>query len=88
MSHVIRSLVFLAACFLILPSLAQAEDALVSPEAARDVKAVSQDAAQKVKVEATKVPAATRKVAPATKKAVEGAGKRLEKLDVKPQGKK
>lgn len=91
MNHVIRILVLLSACFLIAPSLAQAEDATVSPEAARDIKAVSRDAAQKVKPElkkeAAKVPAATSKIAPANKPALEAtapdAGQRLQDAGMK-----
>lgn len=88
MRHLILAFALLCACFLIAPIPTLAEDGKVSPEAARKIKAVSRDAAQKVKPElvkpgltkeAAKVPPATRKISPVDKKALEAQAPKVEK---------
>ena len=83
MRLVIRTLVLLTACCLLGPSLALAEDAVVDPGAARGAKAISRDAAQKVKPEvdkrALKISPEKTQVSPAAKKALEAKTPELKK---------
>ncbi len=85
MTRLSRTVALFSACFLIGPGLASAEDAVVEPEAARAVKAVTQDAVQKVQPDlskdAMKIKQATPELAPVKKKAAEmapEAGKQLQ----------
>lgn len=82
----------LSVCLSFAPGMAQAEDTIVDPGAARDAQSISRDAAQKVKPamdKATpKLPEASPKaVAPADKRALEAVAPKLEKRLRQPAGK-